>query len=92
MNIDDVLLTDGQQSQAIQQGAKGWFAALNTPAGNEFLESIADSLCKAQCLKLLEYLREHDALDHSYHTGEIIVEIEKLLKGGLDEAEPNKST
>ena len=57
MNID-VLLTDGQQSQAIQQGAKGWFAALNTLAGNEFLESIADSLCKAQCLKLLGWQKK----------------------------------
>jgi hypothetical protein len=64
MNIDEVLLTDGEQSQAIQQ-ADGWIASLNTPYGRRFLEDIGDNLAKAQALKLLEWLKE-PCKEHDY--------------------------
>ena len=83
MDLNDVILTLKELDELDEQFKK---LPINVRKSNgkggldRAWQNWVDFKNKAQCLKLLVYLRENEVLDHSYHSGAIIVEIEKLLK------------
>lgn len=58
MNIDEVLLTEKQKEHLIAE------ALSDNPHWQPDAWGLFDVICKAQCLKLLEWLHEEDHIEH----------------------------